>query len=45
MIIDAILDTVADICLIAGALLCLAAGIALVRFPDVLSRMHAAARV
>ncbi|MFC0096663.1 monovalent cation/H(+) antiporter subunit G [Micromonospora marina] len=41
---DEILDTVAGICLVAGALLCVAAGIALVRFPDVLSRMHAAAK-
>ena len=44
MSLDMVLDTVAGVCLIAGALLCLAAGIALVRFPDVLSRMHAAAK-
>ncbi|MGC4897196.1 monovalent cation/H(+) antiporter subunit G [Micromonospora sp. DT31] len=44
MNLDAILDTVAGVCLIAGALLSVAAGIALVRFPDVLSRMHAAAK-
>src|SRR3712207_4107358 len=28
-------------CLLAGALLCLTAGLGLLRFPDVLSRMHA----
>src|ERR671913_2528218 len=28
-------------CLLAGAALCLTAGLGLVRFPDVLSRMHA----
>jgi multicomponent Na+:H+ antiporter subunit G len=39
-----ILDVLAAICLITGALLCLAAGIALVRFPDLLSRMHATAK-
>ncbi|WP_174536314.1 monovalent cation/H(+) antiporter subunit G [Micromonospora chalcea] len=44
MTLDTILDTAAGVCLIAGALLCLAAGIALIRFPDVLSRMHAAAK-
>jgi multicomponent Na+:H+ antiporter subunit G len=39
------LGTVADVlaagCLLVGALLCLTAGLGLVRFPDVLSRMHA----
>jgi multicomponent Na+:H+ antiporter subunit G len=39
-----ILDVLAAFCLISGALLCLAAGIALVRFPDLLSRMHATAK-
>jgi multicomponent Na+:H+ antiporter subunit G len=42
------LQTVADIlagaCLISGALLSLAAGVGLLRFPDLLSRMHAAAK-
>jgi multicomponent Na+:H+ antiporter subunit G len=32
------------VCLTGGALLCLAAGVALVRFPDLLSRMHAATK-
>ncbi len=34
-------DVVAFACLLAGATLCLTAGLGLVRFPDVLSRMHA----
>ncbi|WP_100500886.1 monovalent cation/H(+) antiporter subunit G [Geodermatophilus chilensis] len=34
-------DVVAYSCLLAGAALCLTAGLGLVRFPDVLSRMHA----
>ncbi len=36
-----VLDVVALGCLLAGAFLCLTAGLGLVRFPDVLSRMHA----
>jgi multicomponent Na+:H+ antiporter subunit G len=42
--VDAVLDGIAAVCLLAGALLSLAAGVALVRFPDLLSRMHAAAK-
>jgi multicomponent Na+:H+ antiporter subunit G len=34
-------DVVATACLLGGALLCLTAGLGLLRFPDVLSRMHA----
>jgi multicomponent Na+:H+ antiporter subunit G len=34
-------DVVAVGCLLGGAALCLTAGLGLVRFPDVLSRMHA----
>jgi multicomponent Na+:H+ antiporter subunit G len=34
-------DVIAIACLLAGAALCLTAGLGLVRFPDVLSRMHA----
>ena len=37
----ALADVVAFTCLLAGAALCLTAGLGLVRFPDVLSRMHA----
>ena len=36
-----VVDVVAVVCLLAGAFLCLTAGLGLVRFPDVLSRMHA----
>lgn len=39
-----VLDWIAIVCLLAGALLALVAGIGLVRFPDLLSRMHAAAK-
>ncbi|GAB3605582.1 hypothetical protein GCM10027413_09910 [Conyzicola nivalis] len=39
-----ILDLLAAICLLLGALLSLAAGVGLVRFPDALSRMHAATK-
>ena len=38
---SALSDVVAYACLLAGAALCLTAGLGLVRFPDVLSRMHA----
>ncbi|MEI4272464.1 monovalent cation/H(+) antiporter subunit G [Klenkia sp. LSe6-5] len=37
-------DVVASVCLVAGSFLCLAAGLGLVRFPDVLNRMHAATK-
>ena len=37
-------DLVASICLVAGCFLCLTAGLGLVRFPDVLNRMHAATK-
>ena len=42
--VDRVTDLVSGICLIAGALLSLAAGVGLVRFPDVLTRMHAATK-
>ncbi|WP_369132445.1 monovalent cation/H(+) antiporter subunit G [Modestobacter sp. I12A-02662] len=38
---SAVADAIAGACLLAGAFLCLTAGLGLVRFPDVLSRMHA----
>jgi multicomponent Na+:H+ antiporter subunit G len=41
---NTMLDVVAAACLILGALLSLAAGVALIRFPDLLSRMHAATK-
>lgn len=37
-------DVVAVACMLAGALLCLIAGIGLVRLPDTLTRMHAATK-
>jgi multicomponent Na+:H+ antiporter subunit G len=40
-VLSQIADVVAVACLLAGAFLCLTAGVGLVRFPDVLSRMHA----
>jgi multicomponent Na+:H+ antiporter subunit G len=37
-------DVLAGACLISGALLTLAAGVGLLRFPDLLSRMHSATK-
>ncbi|MBR8743664.1 monovalent cation/H(+) antiporter subunit G [Nocardiopsis sp. MG754419] len=39
-----VLDWIAILCILAGALLSFIAGVGLVRFPDLLSRMHAAAK-
>ncbi|GAB3145587.1 monovalent cation/H(+) antiporter subunit G [Micromonospora sonneratiae] len=44
MTVGDVADVLSAVCLIAGALLSLVAGIGLVRFPDVLSRMHAATK-
>ena len=41
MSLGAVADAVASALLVAGALLCLTAGLGLVRFPDVFARMHA----
>ena len=41
---DEMLDLTAAICLLLGAALSVAAGIGLIRFPDALSRMHAATK-
>lgn len=41
---DTVLDVVAAVCLVAGAGFSLAAGVALVRFPDLISRIHAATK-
>lgn len=38
---DLILDILTAVCLIGGALMSLAAAIGLVRFPDLLTRLHA----
>ena len=37
-------DIVTAVLVLAGAMMCLAAGIGLIRFPDVLSRLHAATK-
>jgi multicomponent Na+:H+ antiporter subunit G len=44
MTIDDLLDLAALVSLLAGALLSLAAGVGLLRFPDALSRLHAATK-
>lgn len=44
MSLGTVLDTVGAVCIVAGSLLSLAAGVALLRFPDLLSRMHAATK-
>lgn len=44
MTLDAVLDLAAAVCLLMGALLSLAAGIGLLRFPDALARLHAATK-
>ena len=44
MTFDDVLDLAAAICLLLGAFLSLAAGIGLLRFPDALSRLHAATK-
>lgn len=38
---DQIFDLVASVFVLAGALLCFAAAVSLVRFPDVMGKMHA----
>jgi len=44
MTLDEILDLIAAICLVLGAFLSVAAGVGLLRFPDALSRLHAATK-
>jgi multicomponent Na+:H+ antiporter subunit G len=44
MNLDDWVDLASAICLLLGALLCVAAGVGLLRFPDALSRMHAATK-
>ena len=44
MTATAVADFLAGFCLIAGAVLSLAAGVGLLRFPDLLSRMHSATK-
>ncbi|MFI7482583.1 monovalent cation/H(+) antiporter subunit G [Kocuria sp. M1R5S2] len=40
-VLDSVLDAAAAVCLVLGALMSLAAAVGLVRFPDLLTRMHA----
>jgi multicomponent Na+:H+ antiporter subunit G len=42
--IQTVADVLAGTCLISGALLSLAAGVGLLRIPDLLSRMHSATK-
>lgn len=42
--LDTIIDVVASVFMIVGCLMSLAAGIGMLRFPDLLSRMHAATK-
>jgi multicomponent Na+:H+ antiporter subunit G len=44
MSLQSVADVIAGACLISGALLSLAAGVGLLRFPDLLSRMHSATK-
>ena len=41
---DAVLDLVGALFLLLGTLFCLAAVVGVVRFPDVLTRLHAATK-
>lgn len=41
---DNVIDALTGICLVLGALMSLAAAIGLLRFPDLMSRMHAATK-
>jgi multicomponent Na+:H+ antiporter subunit G len=42
--VNPVLDTIGALFLLLGAMLCFAASVGLVRFPDVLTRMHAATK-
>ena len=44
MTLDVILDLTSLVLILIGALLCLTAAIGLLRFPDVLTRLHAATK-
>ncbi|WP_024286507.1 monovalent cation/H(+) antiporter subunit G [Cellulomonas sp. KRMCY2] len=43
-VLDTIADVLAAVCLLGGSFLSFAAGVGVVRFPDLLARMHAAAK-
>jgi len=42
--VDTVIDTVSAVFMVVGALMSLAAAVGLLRFPDLLSRMHAATK-
>lgn len=42
--LDTVLEVLASLCLLLGSFLALVAGIGMLRFPDLLSRMHAASK-
>jgi multicomponent Na+:H+ antiporter subunit G len=44
MNLSSVIDILAGACLLCGAVLSFAAGVALLRFPDLLARMHAATK-
>ena len=44
MSVDGVIDALTAVCLLGGALMSLAAAIGLLRFPDLMSRMHAATK-
>ncbi|MGA7203306.1 MAG: monovalent cation/H(+) antiporter subunit G [Specibacter sp.] len=44
MSVDGVIDVLTGVCLLGGALMSLAAAIGLLRFPDLMSRMHAATK-
>lgn len=44
MTLEQVLDFLGALCLVLGAAFCLAAALGLVRFPDPLTRMHAATK-
>ncbi|ALE93257.1 sodium:proton antiporter [Arthrobacter alpinus] len=44
MSVDGLINVLTAICLLGGALMSLAAAIGLMRFPDLMSRMHAATK-
>jgi multicomponent Na+:H+ antiporter subunit G len=41
---SSVLDTLGALCLLLGSFLCLAGAVGLLRFPDTLSRLHAATK-
>jgi len=43
-VVDNVIDTVSAVFMVLGALMSLAAAVGLLRFPDLLSRMHAATK-